>query len=349
MVLGGQLPEQKTSDAIATDLVVDAAECQKILASTEQFSTRHALHKLVLALAVSRRNTLTLRFHTFITRVLGVSKPAYFHGETRSGVRFLGDYFDLDCAFWETRKNHSQSVIDLLANSVIEYSKACQSAAGYTFIDVGCNGGVLSASVMRQLAHREAESGPVELVAIEANPETALRAAGTFALNDLSRVHLARFAAGDACGSVDFLSADGLSGQSSIHSIDEKLVRSVDKYPIQKISVPQRPLDSLMDGGFITKPVACVNIDVEGHELAVIRGAGKLLSAHRPFVLCEYNPRTASAAGWNALDLREEIESAMGPCQFTVMHYDAPPTEFPPNPDSGDIVDLLVRPLSLDA
>jgi FkbM family methyltransferase len=349
MSLGGKLPVNKRSDALVPDLVIDAAACQNILASTEQFSSRHAFHKLVLALAVSRRNTLTLRFHTFITRVLGVSKPAYFHGETRSGVRFLGDYFDLDCAFWESRKNHSQSVIDLLANSVIEYSKTCQSAAGYTFIDVGCNGGVLSASVMRQLAHREAESGPVELVAVEANPETALRAAGTFALNELSRVHLARFAAGDAYGAVDFLSADGLSGQASIHSIDAKLVRSVDKYPIRKISVPQRPLDSLIQGGFIKKPVACIKIDVEGHELAVIRGAWKLLSAHRPFVLCEYNPRTAMAAGWNALDLHTEIESAMGPCQFTVMHYDAPPTEFPPNPDSGDIVDILVRPLSRDA
>ena len=349
MSLGGKLPDPKTSDALVPDLVIDAAECQNILASTEQFSSRHALHKLVLALAVSRRNTLTLRFHTFITRVLGVSKPAYFHGETRSGVRFLGDYFDLDCAFWESRKNHSQSVIDLLAHSVIEYAKTCQSAVGYTFIDVGCNGGVLSASVMRQLAHREAESGPVELVAIEANPETALRAAGTFALNELSRVHLARFAAGDAYGAVDFLSADGLSGQASIHSIDAKLVRSVDKYPIRKISVPQRPLDSLIQGGFIKKPVACIKIDVEGHELAVIRGARKLLSAHRPLVLCEYNPRTAMAAGWNALDLHTEIEAAMGPCHFTVMHYDAPPTEFPPNPDSGDIVDILVRPLSLDA
>ena len=342
------MPDPKTSDALAPDLVVDAAECQKILASTEQFSSRHALHKFVLALAVSRRNTLTLRFHTFITQLLGISRPAYFYGETRSGVRFLGDYFDLDCAFWETRKNHSQSVIDLLSTCVMEYSKTCQSAAGYTFIDVGCNGGVLSASVMRQLAHRETESGLIELVAIEANPETAIRAAGTFALNRLSRVHLARFAAGDAYGAVDFLSADGLSGQASIHSIDAKLVRSVDKYPIRKISVPQRPLDSLMDDGVIKKPVACVKIDVEGHELAVIRGARMILNTHKPFVLCEYNPRTAMAAGWNALDLREEIEAAMGPCQFTVMHYDAPPTEFPPNPDSGDIVDILVRPISMD-
>jgi FkbM family methyltransferase len=329
-------------------MILDASECHALLAATKNISTGHALHKLVLALAVSRRNTLTLRFHTFITHLLGISRPAYFYGETRSGVRFLGDYFDLDCAFWEMRKNHSQSVIDLLATCVMEYSKTCQSAAGYTFIDVGCNGGVLSASVMRQLAHRETESGLIELVAIEANPETALRAAGTFALNDLKRVHLARFAAGDTVGVVDFLSADGLSGQSSIHSIDAKLVRSVDKYPIRKISVPQRPLDSLMYDGVIKKPAACVKIDVEGHELAVIRGARMLLSTHKPFVLCEYNPRTAMAAGWNALDLRKEIENAMGPCQFTVMHYDAPPTEFPPNPDSGDIVDILVRPLSLD-
>jgi hypothetical protein len=107
-------------------------------------------------------------------------------------------------------------------------------------------------------------------------------------------------------------------------------------------------LDSLIQDGFIKKPVACVKIDVEGHELAVIRGARRLLSTHKPFVLCEYNPRTAMAAGWNALDLRNEIENAMGACQFTVMHYDAPPTEFPPNPDSGDIVDVLVRPLALD-
>jgi len=348
MSLSGNMPVNKPSEAVADDMILDASECHALLAATKNISTGHALHKLVLALAVSRRNTLTLRFHTFITQLLGISRPAYFYGETRSGVRFLGDYFDLDCAFWEMRKNHSQSVIDLLATCVMEYSKTCQSAAGYTFIDVGCNGGVLSASVMRQLAHQETESGLIELVAIEANPETALRAAGTFALNDLKRVHLARFAAGDTVGVVDFLSADGLSGQSSIHSIDAKLVRSVDKYPIRKMSVPQRPLDSLMNDGVIKSPVACVKIDVEGHELAVIRGARKLLSTHKPFVLCEYNPRTAMAAGWNALDLREEIEAAMGACQFTVMHYDAPPTEFPPNPDSGDIVDILVRPLAVD-
>ena len=348
MSLGGKMPVHKSSESLADDMLLDAAKCHALLAATKNISTGHTLHKLVLALAVSRRNTLTLWFHTFITQLLGISSPAYFYGETQRGVRFLGDYFDLDCAFWETRKDHSQSVIDLLSTCVMEYSKRCQSAAGYTFIDVGCNGGVLSASVMHQLAKHSPDGGPVDLVAIEANPETSLRAAGTFALNDLSRVHLARFAAGDVSGVVDFLSADGLSGQASIHSIDAKLVRSVDKYPIRKMSVPQRPLDCLMDDRVIKSPVACVKIDVEGHELAVIRGARMLLSTHKPFVLCEYNPRTAMAAGWNALDLREEIENAMGPCQFTVMHYDAPPTEFPPNGDSGDIVDILVRPLSMD-
>jgi len=93
------MPVNKPSEAVADDMILDASECHALLAATKNISTGHALHKLVLALAVSRRNTLTLRFHTFITHLLGISRPAYFYGETRSGVRFHGDYFDLDCAF----------------------------------------------------------------------------------------------------------------------------------------------------------------------------------------------------------------------------------------------------------
>ena len=56
---------------------------------------------------------------------------------------------------------------------------------------------------------------------------------------------------------------------------------------------------------FALEGVACIKIDVEGHEPAVLRGARKLLSVERPCLLMElefrHNPRTFDEV-WSVLD-----------------------------------------------
>jgi FkbM family methyltransferase len=45
-----------------------------------------------------------------------------------------------------------------------------------------------------------------------------------------------------------------------------------------------------------SRRIGAIKIDVEGHELAVLRGAKKLLSEHRPLVVCECEARNMSEA-----------------------------------------------------
>ena len=49
-------------------------------------------------------------------------------------------------------------------------------------------------------------------------------------------------------------------------------------------------LDALVGGGRIPAP-DLIKIDVEGHEVAVLRGAKTILEKHHPTVLCDFNDR----------------------------------------------------------
>jgi FkbM family methyltransferase len=51
--------------------------------------------------------------------------------------------------------------------------------------------------------------------------------------------------------------------------------------------VPVRRLDDVLDG--IDLPVSFLKIDVEGHELAVLEGAARTITTHRPVILIEIN------------------------------------------------------------
>lgn len=56
--------------------------------------------------------------------------------------------------------------------------------------------------------------------------------------------------------------------------------------PTEKIEVPAQPLDDLDLG-----PVDFIKIDVEGHEMSVLNGAGATIDRHRPDLLIEIEQR----------------------------------------------------------
>jgi hypothetical protein len=57
-----------------------------------------------------------------------------------------------------------------------------------------------------------------------------------------------------------------------------------------------RPLDEILSG--ITPGMGLMlKIDVEGSELDVIEGAAETIARHRPSIMIELNPLSASAAG----------------------------------------------------
>lgn len=70
----------------------------------------------------------------------------------------------------------------------------------------------------------------------------------------------------------------------------------------EQISVPVRRLDS-----YDFQDVAFIKIDVEGHELSVLRGAGKTLERNRPLLLIEIEER--HLASGSLADAFAEVEA----------------------------------------
>jgi hypothetical protein len=74
-------------------------------------------------------------------------------------------------------------------------------------------------------------------------------------------------------------------------------------------TVPLRRLDDLLHPRSCTERVF-VKLDVEGSELALLRGAARLLREASPALLVEINPRAMSAAGTSPEALRRLLLDA---------------------------------------
>lgn len=135
-------------------------------------------------------------------------------------------------------------------------------------VDVGANVGMVT-----YLLRRHAR----KVYAVEPNPALAANLRRSFRGR---RVEVLPYALSDASGTADLLipSAAGqeLTGRSSLEP------DANGDLPVRRITVPVRTLDQLTlpDVGF-------VKIDVEGHELAVLRGARGLLTGQRPSLMIE--------------------------------------------------------------
>jgi FkbM family methyltransferase len=132
---------------------------------------------------------------------------------------------------------------------------------GDTFIDVGANVGLYS-SVLSRLRH---VSGSTKYLAIEANPETAERLRDSVG----EAVQVLNIALSDRSGEVGFMS--GVTSGVFRVSTNEVAEMQVHCERLDALPLPQTDL--------------VVKIDVEGHELEVLRGAAKLFDEQRVKVI----------------------------------------------------------------
>lgn len=147
-----------------------------------------------------------------------------------------------------------------------------ERASCRTFVDVGSSIGTYSifASHIRAVSR---------IVAYEANAKAAAEARRNFALNGLSII-LREAAVSEAPGTVRFGLVSRFAGnnavvETSIH--DRSIFR-------KEVEVAAVTLDA--DCAGVSGPL-CLKIDVEGHEDAVIRGAGGLLAENRAVIQVE--------------------------------------------------------------
>ena len=153
---------------------------------------------------------------------------------------------------------------------------------GGTFLDVGAHIGSVLAGVRRH-------SRPARLIAIEAMPDKVANLRRRF-----PEVEIHEFAVGAERGQASFFVDLAQSGYSSLTARTDGSAR--------EIRVEVKPLDEALAG--VTVDV--VKIDVEGAELAALRGATGLIAAGRPLVMFESATLTLDAAAmWAWFDERD--------------------------------------------
>jgi len=135
-------------------------------------------------------------------------------------------------------------------------------APGDVVLDVGAHIGALTVA----MARRVGEAGTV--YAFEPQRKIYRELIHNLALNALTNVVPLRFALSAESGLLEMDAGDGMDGQVSIG-------RGGDV-------VEARTLDSF---GFPS--VALIKIDVEGHEVEVLHGAGKLIESFHPVIIIE--------------------------------------------------------------
>ena len=141
-------------------------------------------------------------------------------------------------------------------------------ASGGTFVDIGGNLGVYAAYACRYTK---------SVHIFEPHPVLSEQLRRAFATR--ARVHAV--ALSDRTGTVDFhvpvLASRDVHSRGSIetcHAGDFTHMRSV-------------KVDCCRLDDFDFREIAAIKIDVEGHELAVLRGASKTLAQHRPAIIVE--------------------------------------------------------------
>jgi FkbM family methyltransferase len=157
---------------------------------------------------------------------------------------------------------------------------------GSIAVDVGANVGLHTlrmACIARQV------------VAFEPNPEVRERLLRNLALNDLNNVIVRSEALDDhPSHSTLYLNSDASANRNAtmIHDIGGDVVQV--PLDVRCIRLDDVPFDGR---------VSFVKMDIEGYELAALRGATTFLKSHQPAVLLEYSPYYAGRLGYEFADV----------------------------------------------
>lgn len=174
---------------------------------------------------------------------------------------------------------------------------------GQTAIDVGANIGYFTAV----LAQCVGPSGQVW--SFEPVPETYELLTLCKSLNDFAQVRPMRVALGAANGSTEITYDRRHSGIATMHP--EQVAGDAQR-------VELRSLDTLISTGEVEREPDLIKVDVEGHELDVLRGARNTIRTARPMIVFELNERTARVAGWTLAEAAELLRS-LGDYSFSLI------------------------------
>lgn len=188
--------------------------------------------------------------------------------DNQERLAFDFQYRDVSVAFFLPSKDDHISKVLMSTGSFYELPMleaiAPELRPGDLVVDAGANIGNHTLFFAKVLGCR--------VLAFEAIPATAALLEQNVALNGLSdQVHVHAVALGEK------------SGKARLTKYDPSNIGGATLVPDRRGDIPVRLLDEVPREG----PVRLLKIDVEGMDLAVLRGSRTILSKDRPWVVCE--------------------------------------------------------------
>jgi FkbM family methyltransferase len=156
--------------------------------------------------------------------------------------------------------------------------------AGTTYFDVGANIGLLSVSAL-------ATRPDCRVISIEASPTTLQYLRRTHAASEFkSRWTIVGEGVADLCGKATFY--ESIPERGAMDGFRDT-GRSGEKRPV---SVPVTTIDTIW--GKLGHPeTSVIKLDIEGGEMAALKGAEQCLGANRPLIFLEWNIENLDAYG----------------------------------------------------
>jgi FkbM family methyltransferase len=190
--------------------------------------------------------------------------------------------------------------VDLLAHAV---------APGDTVVDVGANFGLYAFHAAR------AAGASGHVYAFEALPTTALALRRVLRLLRVAdSVTVVDKAAGDFAGSAPI--AVPRRDDGSVQRGVATLAPRADAAAAETVDVPVARIDDELPGG---REIAFMKVDVEGADLAALRGAERTIAESAPTILVEVAPRLLARQG----DSAAAVEAFLERHGYRTYRYDA--------------------------
>jgi len=228
-------------------------------------------------------------------RWCGGEDPRRFRSCGRAIVRgkLHGYEMELDLANWSERLSfclgrYHDLPLQLAMQRVLR--------PGDAFVDIGANLGLVTLLASSLV-------GPTGAVlACEPSPTLGSRLQSHVQRNGLQNVRLLAAALGSEAGAGELREYDGHSGWGSLSAAGPEGARQTAAF-----RVPVTTGDTALQAVPAGHPLV-VKIDVEGHEVPVLRGLQHTLAVRQPLVFLEVCDAHQRRAGFSAAELRAAIE-----------------------------------------
>jgi FkbM family methyltransferase len=214
----------------------------------------------------------------------------------------LKNFTKIDPEFFFTLSNTHQYWVDRFPeNDQIQWM--CETFGGPGIaLDVGAHCGTWTVALSKAFT---------QVFSFEPNPRVFNNLCANLALRDLSNVDARRccLSSENKKSTYFFRSEDG--GGNGIEPLD----KTIDSSCVQ-MEVETTTLDTIIEK--MNKKITFIKIDVEGHELDVLKGASRIISRDSPPIVVESWVSWRERDGIPAIKLRKELFSYLDSIRYTV-------------------------------